>query len=307
MSETNYTQAKGLIFQTIRSSFVDGWGIRTTIFLKGCPLRCIWCCNPEGQKCTQELKVTGEKCSSCGACVEQCEKKAITLTPDGPELQRDKCDLCMDCVSACVPKAVEPFARWYTAQEMFQLIVRDKPFFDASGGGLTIGGGEATLYPEFCLGMIQLCHAQGITVAIDTCGYVTTELGMQVLREADFLLYDIKGMDEQRHIENTGVSNRLIQENLRALDQAGQSFIIRYPAIPGYNADDEELHAAARFLTGIRGVKRVDVIPVHRYGEVKYQQLGRRYELTATAMPPERQEEVRAIFASYGFETQLGG
>jgi pyruvate formate lyase activating enzyme len=304
---SDYTQAKGLIFQVIRSSFVDGWGIRTTIFLKGCPLRCIWCCNPEGQQCPQELKVTGEKCNGCGACLDKCEKKAIALTPEGPVIQRNSCDLCLDCVSACVPKALEPFARWYTAQEMFQQIVRDKPFFDASGGGLTIGGGEATLYPEFCLGLIQLCHEQGISVAIDTCGYVTTELGLEVLRQADFLLYDIKGMDEQRHIHNTGVSNRLIHENLRKLDAAGQSFIIRYPAIPGYNADDEELHAAARFLTEIHGVKRVDVIPVHRYGEVKYKQLGRTYELTATAMPPERQEEVRGIFASYGFETQLGG
>jgi len=296
--------ARGLIFNIVHGSFVDGWGIRTTIFLKGCPLRCIWCCNPEGQKMNRELKISEEKLADCGVTPACCPEGAIApdLTVD-----RSRCTNCGACVEACDNGAFEFFGKWYTVEEMFDIVVKDKPFYDASGGGLTIGGGEATLYPEFCLGLIEKCHASGIPVAIDTCGYVTTEPGLEVLRRADLLLYDIKGMDDETHIRNTGVSNRLIHENLRKLDAGGQEFIIRYPAIPGYNDSDEELNRAADFLTQFKGIRRIDVIPVHRYGEIKYRQLGMPYLLEADPIPEDRQEEIRQIFASRGFETQLGG
>ena len=302
-----YDNARGLIFNIVHGSFVDGWGIRTTIFLKGCPLRCKWCCNPEGQRLAPEMKVTYEDCDGCGDCVSSCPEKALSVENGIIHLDRGACSLCGKCFSACPTDALGIFGRWYTVEEMFDIIVKDKPFYDASGGGLTIGGGEASLYPEFCLGLIERCREAGISAAIDTCGFTVSEAGFEALAAADFLLFDIKGMDETAHIRNTGVSNRPIHENLRRLDALGQQFIIRYPAIPGYNDSDEELRNAARFLRDIKGVRRVDVIPVHRYGENKYRQLDMPYDLSADPIPDDRQEEIRSIFASCGLETQLGG
>ena len=304
MSET----ARGLIFNKVQGSFVDGWGISTTIFLKGCPLTCKWCCNPEGQSFAPVLKVTCDKCDGCGRCESLCPQKALTVRDGIVVVDRRACDVCGQCADFCWTGALEPFGRYYTVDEMFQFLQRDAAFYTSSGGGVTIGGGEATWHPGFVLPLREKLHAAGIHVAIDTCGYVDTPEGLQVLKNADLLLFDIKGMDPARHLENTGVSNELIWRNLRMLGDMGKDIIIRMPIIPGYTDDDGEIRQAAEELSKIRSIRRVDILPVHQFGRVKYDQIGMEYTVDPTlTIPEERQQAIKALFEGYGFKTQIGG
>ena len=301
----DYSQAKGLIFNIVHSSFVDGWGIRTTIFLKGCPLRCIWCCNPEGQSLKPELKITYANCDGCGACISACPQNALSINNEKIHVDRSLCTGCGKCCDGCFTDALGIFGTWYTAEQMFEIVKKDKPFYLQSGGGLTIGGGEATLYPEFCLGLIQLCHGDGIEVAIDTCGYVIGEKRFSVLEQADLILFDIKGLNDAAHIANTGVSNRVIYGNLRRLDALGKSVIIRYPMIPGYNLDEAE--AIADYLTQFSCIERVDLIGYHRFGATKYDQIGMTYTVEGESMPAQQRQEILELFQAKGHNAQLGG
>ena len=297
------------IFNLVRGSFVDGWGIRTTIFLKGCPLRCKWCCNPEGQRFAPELRLFHDRCSRCGACLERCPRGALTLTETGIRCDRQRCDGCGACLEACPEGALELFGRPMTAQEVFALVRRDRDYYLASGGGLTIGGGEASQFPEFCLELMELCHRDGISVAVDTCGYAPGEDQLEVLKRADLLLYDIKGVDPERHRRNTGVDNALIWSNLELLDRMGKEIIIRIPVIPGCNDSEEELREMAARLSRLPSVKRVDLICYHQFGMVKYQQLDRPYPMpdSVQPIPEKRQRWLLELFRAYGLNVQLGG
>lgn len=300
--------AKALIFNMVRGSFVDGFGIRTTIFLKGCPLRCRWCCNPEGQLFQPELKTDTEKCTGCGICLDKCPLGALTLSSGTICVDRKRCNGCGACTEVCAFGALEPFGRYWDSEEMFQTVARDKAFFDASGGGLTIGGGEATWHPDFVLELMEKCQSHGIHVAVDTCGYVNTEKGRLILMQADLLLFDIKGMNPVIHREGTGVDNGLIWENLRLRNKTGKPVIIRIPVIPGFSDDIEDLTSVAVALSKLSCIARVDLIPFHEFGKVKYQQLDKPYLMEGTpAISEERQEQLKSLFEFYGFEVQIGG
>jgi pyruvate formate lyase activating enzyme len=297
--------AKAPVFNMVRGSFVDGYGVRTTIFLKGCPLKCAWCCNPEGQKLSPQLRFQKEHCECDGKCVNSCKKGALSYKEGTLLIDREICDGCGDCVEDCWYGALEIFGKEMTAQEVFSEIKKDKPFFEESGGGLTIGGGEATVYPAFCNELIRLCHAEGIRVAIDTCGYIFKEESMEVLKNADLILFDIKGLDESRHIANTGVSNVQILRNLKTLDEWKKSVIIRYPAIPGYNLDEAE--QIADFLTQFQCVERVDIIAYHKFGSSKYEEIGMKYGVQSEPLSEQEKEELLQIFQEKNLPAQLGG
>ena len=299
--------AKAIVFHIIHGSFVDGYGVRTTVFLKGCPLKCIWCCNPEGQSFQMELKVTREHCNGCGRCLPVCHKHALSLKDGVVAVDRSLCDGCMECVDSCYTEALDSFGKEYTAQEIFEIIRKDEMFYQNTGGGATIGGGECTCYPDFMLELISLCHEANIHVAVDTCGHTTSEKGFEVLKQADLLLFDVKGIDPEAHRKNTGCSNDIILKNLHALSEMRKPMIIRIPVIPGYNDSDEELNAIADLLSTLKSVERVDILPEHEFGKVKYQQLDMPYTLRSQPVSPERQEEIRALFAARGFQAQLGG
>lgn len=299
--------AQALVFHIIHGSFVDGFGIRTTVFLKGCPLKCIWCCNPEGQSFLPELKVTREHCNGCGNCIPACPRGAMSLAGGTVRVNRGLCDGCMKCVDVCYAGALEPFGTKYTAQEVFEIIRSDEMFYKSSGGGVTIGGGECTCYPDFMMELIALCHGADIHVAVDTCGYTTSAKAKEVLKAADLLLFDIKGIDPARHMENTGKSNDVILENLRMLSDLRKPMIIRIPVIPGYNDSDENLNAVADLLSTLNSVERVDILPEHEFGRIKYEQLDMEYRLKPCPVSAERQEAIRAMFESRGFKAQLGG
>ena len=301
---------KAPIFHIIHGSFVDGFGIRTTVFLKGCPLKCIWCCNPEGQKFDPELKVTVEKCDGCGKCVPMCPEGAISLDVAAEvklRIDRKLCTDCLKCMDVCYTGALESFGEYYTVDELFEVLKKDELFYRSSGGGVTIGGGEATWHPEFTLELVRKCKENYIHTAIDTCGYVTSPDGIKALEEADLLLFDVKGIEPEAHLRNTGVSNEPIMKNLRHLAAMGKPLIIRVPVIPGYTDSEETLRAIAELLSQLKSVNRVDIMAVHEYGKVKYDQLGKEYLLNVQPIPPERQEEIRKLFVSYGLNAQLGG
>jgi len=300
---------KGIVFNIVHGSMVDGYGIRTTVFLKGCPLHCKWCCNPEGQKFDPELRYVETLCKGCMKCIDVCPEGAIQKREAGETvaIDRDRCTNCMKCIDSCFFGALEKFGEYYTVDELFDIIRRDTAYYKSSGGGVTIGGGEASMHTDFTLALIRKCKENFIHVAVDTCGYTVNETAFQVLSEADLLLYDLKGMDTEKHIRDTGVSNDLILSNLKKLDELNVPTIIRMPLIPGHNDSDEEIEKAAEFLSTLKNLDRVDLMNYHTFGVVKYAQIGKKYELELTPLSPERLDEICAIFARHSIRTQIGG
>ena len=297
---------RALVFNITRGSFVDGWGIRTTIFLKGCPLRCRWCCNPESQNMQPELAVIPEDCTQCGLCRDFCG--ALTLTASGPVVDRGKCVSCGKCAALCVTNALSMYGKPYTVDEAFETLARDRAYFDRSGGGVTIGGGEATMCAEFTYALMKKLQEAGIQVAIDTCGYMTSELSLRILEEADLILFDLKGMDGEAHRRNTGADNAPIHETLLHLGALGKDIIIRLPLIPGANDDEETLRQEASLIMKAGSVRRIDVIPYHDFGRVKYERLGRAYPAEGTPPLSEAaQQRVVEILSETGIPVQLGG
>lgn len=298
------------IFNIVNGSFVDGPGIRTTIFLKGCPLRCKWCCNPEGQAFLPQLRHLEAHClPECGNCIAACPKQAISRQEGKLVIDRGACDNCGACVDSCWYSALGMYGDWQTPEELMVRIRREKSFMLRSGGGLTVGGGEATCYPAFCREIIRLCHEEGIHVAIDSCGYMTAPESIKVLEEADMVLFDLKGMDSARHRENTGVPNEPILETFFHLREIGKPVIVRLPLIPGLNDSKAELEALARLLAESPNVERVDLMPYHEYGCSKYDELGMAYPLKGLVRPyPE--EAVTGLlefFRGFGINIQNGG
>jgi pyruvate formate lyase activating enzyme len=305
-------EIKGLIFHIIHGSLVDGYGVRTTIFLKGCPLKCAWCCNPEGQTIYPELKVSPALCNLCGNCLAVCSCDAIRLDTNAEPDERvivdhERCTDCLKCCDACDLGVMDVFGTYYTVKEVLDIVKKDEVFYRISGGGITIGGGEPTMQAEFTLALIRECKKNYLHTAIDTCGHVSDELGLQVLKEADLLLFDIKGLDPARHKLNTGVSNELLLRNLRYLDRIRKPIIIRLPLIPKYTDTLEKIENIADFLAELNSIERVDLLNYHEYGGVKYRQLGKFYGLETTSLSNERLNEIKKILEQRRLNVQIGG
>lgn len=301
---------KAPVFQIVNGSFVDGFGIRTTIFLKGCLLKCKWCCNPEGQSFVPEPRYISDHCvDGCSRCVDACPQHAISITDKKLRIKRELCDGCGRCEEACWEDAMRMYGIRYTPQDIMKKILREKPYMIRSGGGLTIGGGEATCYSAFCRQLISLCHKEQIPVAIDSCGYPYNEDTKAVLREADLVLFDLKGMDTAKHYENTGVGNEEILQSFAYLRSIGKPVIVRIPLIPGLNDDRKQLHDLGKLLRDSPNVKRVDLMPYHEYGVSKYREIGLDYPLGHEIKPYEKQEidEILSLIRSYVDHVQIGG
>jgi pyruvate formate lyase activating enzyme len=270
---------QGLIFDIQRYSVHDGPGIRTLVFLKGCPLRCLWCSNPEGQETKPELAFRRSLCIGCGACVDVCGSGAILLKDHRIEIDRGKCTLCGECAKVCPSEALSTVGRWMTVDQVLEEVERDRVFYEASRGGITVSGGEPFLQAGFTEALLKACKAGGIATAIETCGYVSWHSMERVIQYADSVLYDIKELDDFRHHQLTGVSNRLILENARRIADLGFPLAIRYPVIPGFNDDPKDMDALFHFSKTLSGVTHLDLLPYHRLGESKYAMLGRDYPL----------------------------
>lgn len=301
---------KGVLFHIIHGSFVDGYGIRTTIFLKGCPLRCHWCCNPEGQLPTPELKFSASLCNCCGNCVDVCPEKAIKTTADKQTpvtIDRKLCTNCGECIKVCYTSALEWFGKYYTVDEVFDIIKKDTPFYRSSGGGVSIGGGEPTSQAEFTHALMRKCQENNIHTAVDTCGYTINEKGLEVLEQADLLLFDLKGIDPEEHLRNTGVSNERIFSNLKHLNDTGRPIIVRVPLIPGRTDSPQNIQREIELLAGLKSVERVDIMAYHEYGRIKYEQLGKEYSLAAKPYSETYLEDIKKLFEQAGLTVQLGG
>lgn len=298
----------GLIFDIRRFSIHDGPGIRTTVFLKGCPLSCWWCHNPESQSPEPELWLRPGRCIRCGECVEVCPEGAITRQEDIFVTDLERCTRCGACLEACAAEAREIVGRRMSVGEVLAAVERDIIFYDESGGGVTISGGEPLQQRKFLLPFLKACQAKGIHTVLDTCGYATWQAFEQVRPYVNLFLYDLKLVDDARHRQFTGVSNRLILQNLRRLLQAGQRVELRLPVIPGVNDGAEDLRQLGTLIASLPGSPGVVLLPYHRAATGKYERLNRDYPLLEVQPPSaEHMQAVKQALQAYGLVVQIGG
>ncbi len=260
----------GTIFNIQKFSLHDGDGIRTTVFLKGCPLRCLWCHNPESHTTKPQLMYYSVKCSSCGRCVGVCEARKNGIIPD-----REKCIACGKCTDVCLNSANEVCGKTVTVEEVIEDVKKDKVFYESSGGGMTVSGGEPAAQPEFTLALIRAAKAEGITTAMETCGYGSPDFYKEAADLGTAFLFDIKAMNPEKHKKLTGVDNEKILGNLRMLMDMGVDLTIRMPLVPGVNDSEEDIAALAAFLKENEGRYRLaEIMPYHSLGVSKSAALG---------------------------------
>ena len=300
-------ETAGTVFNVQRASFHDGPGIRTTVFLKGCPLRCPWCHNPEGVAAAPEVLVSEMRCLHCGSCVEACPRQGGPL-PAGSALGSAGCLACGSCAKACPSGAREIAGRTWTVGEVLAEVQRDWVTYEESGGGVTFSGGEPLAQTEFLLGCLDACRQAGLHTAVDTCGFAGRTVVTEVAERADLLLWDLKVLDSCRHLALTGAPLEPILENLAVAARSGVPIWLRIPVIPGVNDDEETMRAAARLAATTPSVQRVSLLPYHRTASGKRLRLGREDPLAGTASPTEeRMRELAASFEGIGIETTIGG
>jgi pyruvate formate lyase activating enzyme len=301
--------SRGLIFDIKPYSINDGPGIRITIFLKGCPLSCVWCHNPEGISPNLQKMYAKSKCIGCGTCVENCPVNALTLTPDGIVTNTDLCDLCGICADVCPTKAMEMSGQQVTVEEIMKRVRRETVTMDQSDGGVTISGGEPMMQSEFLIELLDAFGNEGIHRAVDTTGLSKTETLLEVAKRTDLFLYDLKMMDPQRHKKFAGVTNEKILENLRILAESGANINIRIPLIAGVNADESNIRQTAEFVASLEGEKKlVSLLPYHNIAIHKYGKLGQEYDSGEMAEPSSAEvERAIATFAEYGLLAVVGG
>jgi len=298
----------GLIFAVEGGSFHDGPGVRTTVFLKGCPLRCLWCHNPESQSKKPELYFLHEKCTRCGACAGACPNHCHTIHEGIHRIDRKSCNACGTCVEACPSSALEIKGREIEPDAIIGRLLGDKPFFDATGGGLTLSGGEPLSQFDFSYRVLSLAKREGIHTCIETSGYTPLQNILKMREVVDVFLYDFKESDPERHRKHTGVGNERIIGNLLALDTAGARTILRCPIVPGINDRVEHLHAIAGLAERLANVMEVHVMPYHPMGSSKSGRIGRDYPLENRdfAGKPEIEGWMEAIREKTGVPVRKG-
>jgi len=282
-----------LIADIRRLTVHDGPGTRDTVFVKGCPLHCLWCHNPESISVHPQLLFRPRLCTGCGGCAEVCPNSIHSLEEGKHTLARENCTACGACAESCLPGALVLCGKLMSAEEVLTSVLRDKAFFLNSGGGVTVSGGEPLLYPEFTAELFRLLKAENIHTALDTCGAVPYSAFGAVLPYTDRILYDIKGMDSGRHRRNTGRGNEEILENLRRLGSLDIPIEIRMPVVPGCNDDLAEIRAAGAFLKNIRSVCLIRLLAYHSMAKEKYAMCGRTD--TMPAVEPPSADTLRAM------------
>lgn len=272
------TNEEGIIFNIQRYSIHDGPGIRTTIFLKGCPLRCKWCSNPESINPIPEIFLRDERCDQCGKCLEVCIPQAISLGENSIEIDRTKCDLCLKCEEICPTSVINCTGKKVSVNEVVLEAMQDEIFYNNSGGGITISGGEPLFQPKFTLKLLKQFKERAIHTTIDTTGFASWEDFNEILNYTDLVLFDIKHLNSQVHLKFTGVKNELILRNLENVLKKNVKIWIRVPVIPDFNDSSEYMEELAIFLKD-KSVDKVSLLPYHEWGKHKYKFLGRVYPM----------------------------
>jgi pyruvate formate lyase activating enzyme len=277
--------------------------------LKGCPLSCKWCHNPESQSPATQKLYTASKCIGSRECIKVCPQDALTLTPKGIVTDFELCNLCGICADVCPTKAIEMSGSMYEVDELVEIIEKERVHIDHSGGGVTFSGGEPLMYPEFLLEMLKACGKKNLHRTIDTCGFADTDTLLEVAKRAELFLFDLKLIDSKKHKKWTGVSNHLILENIRILAEAGANINIRIPLIKNVNADRKTVREMAEFISSLPGKKpMVNLLPYHNIAVTKYTKLGSEYKEFNLAEPSEKeQNQAISIFENFGLEAEIGG
>ena len=297
---------KGLVFNIQRFSIHDGPGIRTTVFMKGCPLRCLWCSNPESQDFFPNLIVRDINCKGCGACVKACPQGAITMMiGEGRKIDWSLCNQCLLCVGACIYQSLNRCGSYMEFPDIVLEIMKDEDFYRNSGGGMTVSGGEALCQSEGVTHLLELCKRQGLHTALDTTGYASWEKLSSVLEFTDMVLFDVKHLDPDEHRRVTGVGNERIIENLEKAAKKKRTWI-RMPLIAGFN--DSETHIRQMAVLAKRiGAERMSLLPYHEGGKAKSRQLGRVYPCHDASAPAEDHvHKLKDIMEREGMKVSVG-
>ena len=293
-------EVKGIVFNILRYTIDDGPGIRSTVFLKGCPLRCPWCSNPESQKRPVEILHRKVACIKCGRCMANCPKGAIKVDESNVRIDRSLCIACERCVMGCPNKALQTMGKETKVAEAYKTVMKDREYYESTGGGVTVSGGEPLMQPEFVAALCQKLQESGIHTCIETTGFADRKNWETVLPHLDLVYFDLKHMDSKEHERVTGVPNELILENFKYVAQSGTPLVVRIPYIPGFNDSDENMEATARFVADVLPGNEVHLLPYHNYGEGKYESLDREYPMAGLERPSEEKlEHSKQFFDKY--------
>lgn len=275
---------EGIVYNIQRYCIHDGPGIRTTVFLKGCPLECVWCHNPEGLSQKKEILFNPQRCAYCKMCIKICPHKAIATDKGKPQIKRTLCKTCGKCISICPSYALELKGRTMASEDIVKEITKDSVFYEQSGGGVTFSGGEPLYQGEFLAELLKLCKKKGLHTAVDTSGYSKWEVFESIIPFTDLFLYDLKFSGSQKHKKYTGVPNKSILENLKNLAKTKAEIIVRIPVIPGINDDSKNITETGNILSKLK-IKNFDILTYHETASDKYTALGKNYKLKNTKKP----------------------
>lgn len=305
-------ERKARIFNIQKYNMYDGPGVRTLVFFKGCPLRCKWCSNPEGQKRGYQVLFKKDNCVNCGACVSVCPVGMHRIRPDDGvhEIVKGiKCTGCRKCENACASAALSIVGETKSISELMEIIEEDRPFYEVSGGGVTLGGGEVMMQPDAAVNLLAACRQRGIGTAIETCGYGKPEAFMRIAEFTDLFLFDVKHMDSDRHLELTGVRNETILNNLTNLLNNRHNVKVRVPLLKNVNDCDDDIRQLVDFLSPFRDYKNfkgIDLLPYHKMGVNKYNQLGWDYPVEGDpALSDEDLDRIEAQIKKYNFPVSV--
>lgn len=289
---------KGLVFDIKRYSINDGPGIRTTIFFKGCPLKCLWCHNPESQSFERQFFYYKDKCISCKFCVASCPADSIKFV-DGA-LKRGECNFCLKCEEVCPGNSIKSVGSYYSAEDVLDFVVKDYHFYGQSGG-VTFSGGEPLFQFDFLIETLKLLKKENLNIAIDTSGFIATEKILEAAKYTDIFLYDIKHFDSSKHKILTGVDNTLILKNLKELSNSGANIIVRIPIIPGINDDEENLINIKKFVKSLQAKIKIEPVFYHNIMQGKYELCGKKYLLNDIVVPDNsyKREKSRVLGVDY--------
>ncbi len=288
----------------------DGPGLRVLVFLRGCPLRCGWCQNPENLELSPQIEYRVSLCLGCLRCAEVCPVPGAIIEDKEQRIDRSKCTKCMACVDVCLGTALRSVGEWVTVKQLLQRIVPYKPFFDHSDhGGVTLSGGDPIFQPEFALRLIKECRGIGIHTTMETSGYTKYETLKGLVQNVDVLIYDIKHMDEASHTAGTRKSNHIILDNLsRLCKELNIEIVVHIPLICGFNDDDENIRKTAEFVSSLKKVKHVDLLPFNELASANYKAMGLDWEYDKVKrQSPEKLARLHEIVQSYGLEANVGG